>query len=98
MAKDIVQVEIKRIVLDVESKGLGMVELADLASTVEKYMLEMQEEGEIDTLKQALLAALHFAAKSYLQEQKEGGKKQEEESRLDDLILKLRGALENPQK
>lgn len=98
MAKDIVQVKIKRIPLDIEAKGLGMVELADLAASVEKYMQELQEEGEIDTLKQALIAALHFAAKAYLQTQNEGGKRQEEESRVNDLIVKLKTALDAAQK
>ncbi|MDO5765089.1 MAG: cell division protein ZapA [Elusimicrobiales bacterium] len=98
MAKDIVQVEIKRIPLDIEAKGLGMVEIADLAASVEKYMAELQEEGEIDTLKQALMAALHFAAKAYLQTQNEGGKRREEESRVNDLIAKLQTALDASQK
>ena len=98
MAKDIVQVEIKRIPIDIEAKGLGMVEIADLAASVENYMTALQQEGEIDTLKQALLAALHFAAKAYLQTQNEGGKRQEEESRVNDLIVKLQTALDTPQK
>lgn len=98
MAKDIVQVEIKRIPIDIEAKGLGMVEIADLAASVEKHMAELQEEGEIDTLKQALMAALHFAAKAYLQTQNEGGKRQEEESRVNDLIAKLQTGLDSSQK
>ena len=75
-----------------------MVELADLAASVEKYMPKLQEEGESDTLKQALMAALHFAARAYLQTQNEGGKRQEEEARVDDLILKLKSALDAPHK
>jgi hypothetical protein len=98
MAKDIVQVEINRIPLEVEAKDLGVVELTDLAATVEKYMFALREEGEIDTLKQALIAALHFAAQAYLQNQQAGGKRQEEESRVNDLILKLRSSLETPHK
>ncbi len=98
MPKDIVQVEIKRIPLEIESAGLGMVELTDLAASVEQYMLQLQEEGEVDTLKQALLTALHFAAQSYLQTQNEGGKRKEEESRMDDLILKLKSYLDSTHK
>jgi len=94
MAKDIVQVEIKRIPLEVKDSGLGGMELADLASQIERYMLEVQAEGEIDTLKQALYAALHFASKAYLKSQNEGGKRQEELNRLDELILKLKTAQE----
>ena len=94
MPKDIVQVEIKRIPLDIEAAGLGMVELTDLAASVEKYMLQLQEEGEIDTLKQALMAALHFAARAYLHSQNEGGKRKEDESRVDDLIVKLKASLD----
>lgn len=90
MAKEIVQVEIKRIPLDIETTELGAVELTDLAATVEKYM---QGLDEIDTLKQALITALHFAAMAYLQRQNDGGKRKEEESRVDDLIVKLQSAL-----
>ena len=90
MAKEIVQVEIKRIPLDIETTELGAVELTDLAATVEKYM---QNLDEIDTLKQALMTALHFAAVAYLQRQNDGGKRKEEESRVDDLIVKLQSAL-----
>jgi len=89
--KDIVQVEIKKIPLDMEADGLGVVEWTDLAGQVEAYM---QQVDEVDTLKQALMAALHFAAKSYMQTQNEGGKRQEETSRMNDLILKLKSALE----
>ena len=42
MPKDIIQVEIKRIPIDIEAKSLGMVEIADLAASVEKYMAELQ--------------------------------------------------------
>lgn len=90
MAKEIVQVEIKRIPLDIETTELGAVELTDLAATVEKYM---QGLDEIDTLKQALITALHFAAVAYLQRQNDGGKRKEEESRVDDLIVKLQSTL-----
>ena len=93
--RDLVQVEIKNIPLDVEPEGLGVVELTDLAGQVESYMRQLDE---IDTLKQALLAALHFAIQSYNQTQNEGGKRQEETSRVSDLILKLKSALETPQK
>ena len=84
------KVQIKRIPLDIETTELGAVELTDLAATVEKYM---QGLDEIDTLKQALITALHFAAVAYLQRQNDGGKRKEEESRVDDLIVKLRSAL-----
>lgn len=94
MPKDIVQVEIKRIPLEVENSGLGGMELTELASQVEAYMLQVQMDGEIDTLKQALHAALHFAAEAYLKSQNEGGKRQEELNRVDELILKLKSAQE----
>ena len=93
--RDLVQVEIKNIPLDVEPEGLGVVELTDLAGQVEAYMRQLDE---IDTLKQALMAALHFAAQNYAQTQNEGGKRQEETSRVSDLILKLKSALDTPQK
>ena len=94
MPRDIVQVEIKRIPLEIENSGLGVVELSDLAANVEKYMQQLQTEGEIDTLKQALRAALFFAAQAYLNNQNEGGKRQEEEARIDSLISKLQTSLD----
>lgn len=94
MPKDIVQVEIKRIPLEVENSGLGGMELTQLAAQVENYMLQVQMDGEIDTLKQALQAALHFAAQAYLKTQSEGGKRQEEISRVDTLIAQLKAAQE----
>ena len=75
-----------------ENSGLGGVELTELAAQVEAYMLQAQMDGEIDTLKQALYAALHFAAQAYLKSQNEGGKRQEELNRVDELILKLKAA------
>lgn len=92
MPKDIIQVEIKKIPLEVANSGLGGVELTELAAQVENYMLGIQNEGEVDTLKQALYAALHFASQAYLKSQNEGGKRQEEINRLDELILKLKSA------
>ncbi|MBQ8844144.1 MAG: cell division protein ZapA [Elusimicrobiaceae bacterium] len=95
MAKNTVTVEIKKIPVDVEIPELGYVEIADLAAQVEKEMLRVQEDEEvIDTLKQALAVALHFAAKSYLKDLKDGGKLKEEAGRLDQLISKLQNTLQ----
>lgn len=94
MPKDIVQVEIKHIPLEVENSSLGGMELAELAAQVENYMNQLQADGEIDTLKQALYAALHFASQAYLKNQNEGGKRQEELNRIDSLILQLKRAQE----
>lgn len=94
MPKDIVTVQIKRIPLEYENSELGVLELTDLATNVEKYMMELQADGEIDTLKQALRAAMHFATMAYLANQNEGGKRKEEENRLDALISKVKTALE----
>ncbi len=99
MPKNIVTVEIKGIPIDIDSKELGYVELADLATRVEKEMLRLQnEEDIIDTLKQALVAALEFAAQAYLKELNEGGKQKEENTRADQLIAKLQKALQAPNK
>lgn len=94
MSKNIVLLEIKHIPLEVENSELGMVELTDLATQIEDHMKQLQEDGEIDTLRQALLTALHFAARAYLNNQNEGGKRQEEEARVDSLISKLKTALD----
>ena len=94
MAKNTVTVEIKKIPVDIEIPELGYVEIADLTAQVEKEMLRLQMEEEvIDTLRQALTVALHFAAKAYLQGLADGGKQQEEASRLDQLIGKLQNSL-----
>lgn len=99
MPKNTVSVEIKRIPLDVEIPDLGYVEIADLAAQVEKEMKRLQEEeGVIDTLKQALMVALEFAAKDYLKQLSDGGKQKEDSSRVDQLISKLQGALGTPAK
>ena len=93
--KETVQIEIRTIPLDVETEGLGVVELTDLAGQVEEYMAHTDE---VDTLKQALLAAMHFAVQTYIQAQNEGGRRNEEISRVSDLVVKLKSALETPQK
>lgn len=93
MAKDIIQVEIRKIPLEVEIQGLGGVEITNLAAEVDKKMAEIRENGEIDTLKQALLAALYFAAQAYVQGESEGGRRKEEENRIDGLISKLKASL-----
>ncbi len=99
MPKNTVSVEIKRIPLDVEIPDLGYVEIADLAAQVEKEMKRLQEEeGVIDTLKQALMVALEFAAKDYLKQLSDGGKQKEDSSRVDQLISKLQGVLGTPAK
>lgn len=95
MAKNTVSVEIKKIPVDVAIDELGYVEIADLASQVEKEMLRLQQEEDvIDTLRQALMVALHFAAKSYLKDLKDGGKLKEDAGRLDQLISKLQTTLQ----
>ena len=99
MAKNTVSVEIKRIPIDVEIKDLGYVEVVDLASKVEREMMRLQEEeGVIDTLKQALTIALEFAAEAYLKGLAEGGKQKEDQARVEQLINKLQGALHTPLK
>ncbi len=99
MAKNTVSVEIKGIPLEVEIKDLGYVEIADLASKVEQEMRRLQDEEDIiDTLKQALTAALEFAAQAYLKSLAEGGRQKEDEARVDQLIAKLQNTLRTPQK
>ena len=99
MPKNTVSVEIKRIPLDVEIPELGYVEIADLAAQVEKEMKRLQEEeGVIDTLKQALLVALEFAAKDYLKQPSDGAKQKEDSSRVDQVISKFKGELNTPAK
>lgn len=99
MPKNIVSVEIKKIPLDIETKELGYVELTDLAAKVEQKMQQLQEDdGVIDTLKQALLAAMSFAAEAYLNQQNEGGKRKEEEARLDEMLMRLQSSVEMSKK
>lgn len=97
MQKDTIPVEIKHISLDVDPEGLGVVELSDLAHSIEEYMKSIQKY-EIDTLKQALMAALHFAILAYSRAQQEGGRKKEDEARINDLIIKIKSSLDNSSK
>ena len=95
MAKNTVTVEIKRLPVEVDIPELGYVEIADLAARVEQEMQRLQEEeGVIDTLRQALTVALLFAAKAYIKELADGGKVKEDTQRLDHLIAQLQGTLE----
>ncbi len=95
MAKNTVTVEIKRIPVEVEIPELGYVEISDLATKVEQEMQRVQEEeGVIDTLRQALTTALLFAAKAYLKDIATGGKQKEDTVRLDHLISQLQSSLE----
>lgn len=95
MPRNIVQVEIKKIPVEVEIPQLGYVEIADLAAQVEAEMKRLQEEeGVIDTLRQALTVALVFASKAYIKQLAEGGKQKEDTVRLDHLISQLQGTLE----
>lgn len=99
MAKNIVPVEIKKIPLEIEMEELGYVEITDLAAKVEQKMQQLQRDmGVVDTLKQALIAAVSFAADAYLKSQSEGGKRKEEEARLDELIVKLSASLDTAKK
>lgn len=95
MPRNIVQVEIKKIPLEVEIPELGYVEISNLATQVEAEMTRLQEEeGVIDTLRQALTAALLFAAKAYVKELTDGGKLKEDTIRMDNLIAQLQNALD----
>lgn len=95
MPRNTIQVEIKRIPLEVEIPELGYVEIADLASQVEAEMKRLQEEeGIIDTLRQALTTALIFAAKAYVKQLADGGKQKEDTTRLERLISQLQGTLD----
>ena len=97
MGKNTVAVEIKKIPIEVEIPELGYVEIADLAAQVEAEMKRLQEEeGVIDTLRQALTVALLFAAKAYIKQLADGGKIKEDTVRLDHLISQLKLTLEQP--
>ena len=96
MAKNKVTVEIKKIPITAEIEDLGHMEAAELAAQVEEQMRRvLEEDGIIDKLKQALTAALVFAAKAYLKEHAAGGRKQADAARMDTLITKLKTTLEN---
>lgn len=99
MAKNTVSVEIKKLPVDVTIPELGYVEIADLAAQVEQEMRRLQEEeGVIDTLKQALTVALIFAARAYLKDLADGGRQKEDAARVDALVAKLQSALSETQK
>jgi hypothetical protein len=93
MAKDTVHVEIKRIGLDVKLKGVSPEEIANLAGAVENEMFILEEDGEIDTLKQAVHAALFFATKAYLQYKDTQAEQQANNARADKIIERLQQSL-----
>lgn len=95
MATNKVTVEIKKIPVTAEIEDLGQMEAVELAAQVETEMRRVLETGVIDTLKQALTAALVFAARAYLKEQAAGGRKQADAARMDSLINKLKNTLES---
>lgn len=93
MAKHTIHLEIKRIALDVKPEGVNAEELKNLAGAVENEMLILEEDGENDTLKQALRAALFFATKAYLQYKETQEKQQVTEARTDSIIKQLQQTL-----
>ena len=95
MAEKSIQIEIKRFPLKVKLDDLSEQEVSALATQVEEKMNSlMQEEGEIDTLKQALKAALFFAKQNYLQEKRVQQAQKNAEEKTKKLISRLQQSLE----
>lgn len=95
MAEKSIQIEIKRFALKVKSDNLSGQEASALALQVEEKMNSlMQEEGEIDTLKQALKAAFFFAKQNYLQEKRVQQAQKNAEEKTKKLISRLQQSLE----
>jgi len=93
MAKDIVQVEIKKIPIRVQLDGISAEEMNNLALAVENEMMLLQEEGEVDTLKQAIRAALFFATKTYVQYKRVQNQQKETDKCMDSMISRLEQSL-----
>ena len=95
MAEKSIQIEIKRFPLKVKLDNLSGQEASALALQVEEKMNSlMQEEGEIDTLKQALKAAFFFAKQNYLQEKNAQQAQKTAEEKTNKLISRLQQSLE----
>ena len=94
MARKTFQVEIKRIPLEVKLDGLNEEEIRSLSAAVEQYMLALEEEGKIDTFKQALRSALFFAAQEYLLKKNAQEKEKREQQETNKLISRLQQFLE----
>ena len=95
MAKDIVQITIKRIPLEVDADGLGVGEITALAQAVEARMAALQGEGKIDTLSQALHAALYFARQCELFKRQEKEHRAADDARKETIIRRLQGVLKD---
>ena len=95
MAKDIVQITIKRIPLEVDADGLSTGEITALAEAVENRMAALQEEGKIDTLSQALHAALYFARQYEQLKQREKEHQAADDARKETIIRRLRDVLKD---
>ena len=91
-----ISVKMKKIKLDnVPLKDITPLEARTIAQEVEAKMKQLQDEkGVINTLNQALLVALEYAAMSYSKEQNEGGQKRDEEQRVNELIHKIKTRLD----
>jgi len=96
---DKVSVEINRIVLeDVAIKDLSELEITLTANQVAERMRELEKETEmVDTLKLALLAAMTFAAESFLKTQTADAERHELSKSVDDMTARLQETLAKSQ-
>ncbi|ACC97706.1 hypothetical protein Emin_0140 [Elusimicrobium minutum Pei191] len=94
MAKRGYEVTVRRIPLEVNIENVEPMEIATLVSMIEERMAKIADKtGTIDTLKLAIMTAMEFAAEVYLKGSNAGAKRQEEERKVDELILKLQNSL-----
>ncbi|MGB2578521.1 cell division protein ZapA (FtsZ GTPase activity inhibitor) [Elusimicrobium simillimum] len=94
MAKKGIEVSVRRIPLEVAITGVEPMEIATLVTMVEDRMQRISDNtGSVDTLKLAIMAAMEFAAEVYLKGSDDGAKRQEEQHRIDEIILKLQSTL-----
>ena len=91
-----ISVEIKKIKLNnIPLKDVTPLEARTIAREIEMKMKKLQDEkGVINTLNQALIVAFEYASIKYSKEQNEGAQKHDEEQRVNELIHRVKTALD----
>ncbi len=94
MSKKGYEVKVRGIPVEISSDLVSPLEVPTLVAMVERKMKDIADEtGKFDVFELAILTAMDYAAQMYLKGQSDGSKKRDDTGKLDELILKIQGAL-----